>query len=369
MTITGIIAEFNPFHNGHKHLLEQAEGLKVVAMSGNFMQRGEPAFVDKWTRAQMALANGADIVIELPFLVSVQSADYFADGAVNILSKLGIDQLTFGTEEAIDYNTVAAIYASKKQVMQDFMEALPNHLSYPQKSQAMWEHFTGLSFSGNTPNHILGLAYTKACAVRGIGLQPIKRLGAGFHCDSKEVSIASATAIRLHKDDHAFVAKSVPNYDLLQACPQVSWDNYFQLLTYQLLTHSDLTKVFQVNEELASRIQIAIKKARSIEELVDKVATKRFTKARVRRVLTYILVGAVEKPIPEAIRLLGFSQKGQKHLKKVKKSVTVISRVGAKAWDETSQRADAIYQLGHPDIQEQNWGRIPCQALRRDEER
>ena len=96
MTVTGIIAEFNPFHNGHKYLLEQAQGLTVVAMSGNFMQRGEPALVDKWTRAQMALANGADLVVELPFLVSVQSADYFAQGAVAILEKLGIDQLMFG---------------------------------------------------------------------------------------------------------------------------------------------------------------------------------------------------------------------------------------------------------------------------------
>ena len=82
MTITGIIAEFNPFHNGHKYLLEQAKGLKIIAMSGNFVQRGEPAIVDKWIRAEMALRNGADLVVELPFLVAVQSADYFAQGAV-----------------------------------------------------------------------------------------------------------------------------------------------------------------------------------------------------------------------------------------------------------------------------------------------
>ena len=99
MTVTGIIAEFNPFHNGHKYLLDHAEGVKIVAMSGNFVQRGEPAIVDKWTRAQMALENGADLVVELPFLTSVQSADYFAAGAVDILSRLGIDSLTFGTEE------------------------------------------------------------------------------------------------------------------------------------------------------------------------------------------------------------------------------------------------------------------------------
>ena len=102
MTITGIVAEFNPFHNGHEYLLSQAEGVKIVAMSGNFVQRGEPAVVDKWTRAEMALRNGADLVVELPFLVAVQSADYFAQGAVDILERLGVDNLAFGTEENLD---------------------------------------------------------------------------------------------------------------------------------------------------------------------------------------------------------------------------------------------------------------------------
>ena len=112
MTITGIIAEFNPFHNGHKYLLDQAEGLKIVAMSGNFMQRGEPAIVDKWTRAQMALENGADLVVELPFLVSVQAADFFGQGAVDILARLGIDSLVFGTEEVLDSRKIADLHTS-----------------------------------------------------------------------------------------------------------------------------------------------------------------------------------------------------------------------------------------------------------------
>ena len=138
MTVTGIIAEFNPFHNGHKYLLEQAEGLKIVAMSGNFVQRGEPAIVDKWIRAQMALDNGADLVVELPFLVAVQSADHFAKGAVEILSRLGIDQLTFGTEAVLDYQAIATVYSEKEAEMEAFLRSLPEDLSYPQKNQKMW---------------------------------------------------------------------------------------------------------------------------------------------------------------------------------------------------------------------------------------
>jgi len=183
MTVTGIIAEFNPFHNGHKYLLEQAEGLKIVAMSGNFVQRGEPAIVDKWTRTQMALENGADLVVELPFLVAVQSADHFAKGAVEILSRLGIDQLTFGTEEILDYQAIATVYSEKEAEMGAFLRSLPDDLSYPQKTQKMWETFAGVEFTGDTPNHILGLCwkgdFAQAHPTPGCGL-PFRRKRSGL---------------------------------------------------------------------------------------------------------------------------------------------------------------------------------------------
>ena len=194
MTITGIIAEFNPFHNGHKYLLEQTKGLKIVAMSGNFMQRGEPAIVDKWTRAQMALENGADLVVELPFLVSVQAADFFGQGAVDILARLGIDSLAFGTEEVLDYQKIADLYTEQGTEMEKFVENLPDSLSYP-RNPTMWKEFAGLDFSGNTPNHVLALAYAKAVAGRNIRLHPIQRQGAGFHSVDKDVDFASATAL------------------------------------------------------------------------------------------------------------------------------------------------------------------------------
>lgn len=146
MTVTGIVAEFNPFHNGHKYLLEQAQGIKVIAMSGNFMQRGEPAIVDKWTRSQMALENGADLVIELPFLVSVQSADYFASGAVSILARLGVDNLCFGTEEMLDYARIGDIYVNKKEEMEAFLKN--NRILFPihKKCKLCGKNLQGLHF-------------------------------------------------------------------------------------------------------------------------------------------------------------------------------------------------------------------------------
>ena len=156
----------------------------------------------------------------------------------------------------------------------------------------------------------------------------------------------------------------MPDADLLLDSPQASWEDYFDFLAYQIKTNPDLTRIFQVNEELANRIRSAIRTVTSVEELVDKVATKRYTKARVSRILAYILVGAVEKPLPKAIHVLGFTLKGQEHLKKVKKSVPIVTRIGAKPWDEVTQQADQVYQLGNPQLPEQTWGRVPVRVDR-----
>ncbi|MBF0776020.1 hypothetical protein BVE84_05785 [Streptococcus azizii] len=365
MTITGIIAEFNPFHNGHAHLLSQAKGVKIIAMSGNFTQRGEPAVVDKWIRAEMALENGADLVVELPFLVSVQAADFFAKGAVDILARLGIERLTFGTEEPLDYGKIARLYEKKQDEMADFLAHLPDSLSYPEKTQAMWEAFAGLTFSGNTPNHVLGLAYAKAVAGSGIALHPIQRKGAGFHSLDSHLEFASAAALRKQIDNADFVKAFSPSAEWIMQAPHVSWIDYFPYLRYQILTNPDLTGVYQVNQEIASRIKEGVKTATSIEDLLEKVATKRYTKARIRRLLTYILVQARETPLPEAIHILGFTEKGRQHLAGLKQQVPLVSRVGKEPWDSLTQQADRIYQLGHPDLLEQNIGRVPIGVARK----
>ena len=354
--ISGIIAEFNPFHHGHQYLLSQAPGLKIVIMSGNWMQRGEPAIVDKWTRAQMALKNGADIIVELPFFASVQGADYFAQYALQMLVDLGVNQLVFGTDsDDVDYDILRQLYYDKSTEIQGFLETLPENLSYPQKMQQMWQAFAGIQFDGNTPNHILGLAYTKAVAMVApkIKLHPVKRIGAGFHDDTLS-QFASATAIREHADEN--LSSFMPDYASFQAAPKVQWSDYFPLLKYQLLS-ARLTDIFQVNEELAVRLKSAIQIATDFETLVDAVVTKRYTRARVKRLLTYILVNVpksqiFEKPKPH---VLGFSAAGQRYLK----NVAVVTKVGKTYQDRLTLQADAIYRLGNQAILEQNYGRPP----------
>lgn len=357
--ISGIIAEFNPFHNGHRYLLSQASGLKIVLMSGNWMQRGEPAIVDKWVRTKMALENGADIVCELPFFASVQSADYFARYAIEILSDLRIDQLVFGTDTRyIDYQNLKDLYQTKRKDMQAFLTSLPEELSYPQKTQQMWERFTGIHFDGKTPNHILGLAYTKAIAsiCPQIKLEAVSRIGSGFH-DQALSSFASATAIRANMSQD--LSDVMPCFESFRLAAKVTWSDYFALLQYKLTsaTVQDLTFIFQVNEELAVRLKKAIKGVDNIEDLVAQVATKRYTKARVRRLLTYILVNvnhtqAFVKPKPH---ILGFSEAGRMHLK----SLDVVTKVGKDYEDSLTLQADEVYRLGNPDLLEQNYGRRP----------
>ena len=359
MTVTGIIAEFNPFHNGHKYLLSQAEGIKIVAMSGNFVQRGEPAIVDKWTRAEMALRNGADLVVELPFLVAVQSAAYFAQGAVDILERLGVDKLAFGTEENLDYQQFSQIYGDNQQNMVDYLQSLPADLSYPQKTQEMWERFAGVHFTGNTPNHILGLSYAKACAGKDIQLTPIIRQGAGYHSQEENLKYASATALRERLNCPDFLEKFTSAHELLIQSPKVTWSVLYPLLRYQIISHPDLTTFYQVNQELAVRLREAVKTSHTAEDLVEQVATKRYTKARIRRILTYILVGARDEQLPSGIHILGFTKAGQEHLKKMKGKTEFISRIGQEPWDSLTQRADCIYQLGNIKLEEQNFGRIP----------
>lgn len=370
--ITGIIAEFNPFHKGHEYLLNQIDGLKIVAMSGNWMQRGEPAIFDKWTRAEMALSCGADLVVELPVTVSVQAADFFASGAVDILKNLGITDLAFGSESAIDYNAIADIYETKETEMESFIKALPDQLSYPEKTQMMWQHFTGIKFDGNTPNHVLALAYAKAAAGKNINLQAIKRVGK-FHSTKLSEGFASATALRqqlfsltdevgqslFSLTDLSAIKNHVPSVILeTYASPKTNWAAYFPLLQYKIRLDDHLENIFQVNQELSVRLKNAVKSAKNFDELVELVYTKRYTKARVRRLLTYILLNIPKEfNLPKEIHILGFSKAGQEIL--AQNRGKIISKIGQKPWDELTQKADEIYQLGNVDFKEQNFGRKP----------
>ena len=359
--VTGIIAEFNPFHNGHKLLLSQSTAsANVVVMSGNWMQRGEPAFVDKWIRAEMALRGGADLVVELPLMAAVQGADFFAAGAVEILRRLGVDEILFGTEESesLDYQRISEIYAEKRTEMAAYMAALPKLMSYPLKAEKAWAHFAGIKFDGGTPNHILGLAYAKAAAGTGIQLRTVRRT-TGYNDRTFRGELASATAIRANFGQEAASFVPVDSWELLQTAPKTAWVDFWELLRYKITVSADLTEIYQVNEELANRIRASVKSVRSLDELIEQVYTKRYTKGHIRRLLTYILLDIPRNFwLPEAIHVLGFNARGQKVLAQ-SREFPLLTKIGKNPWDVLTQRADEIYQLGNPIIPEQTHGRKP----------
>lgn len=356
--ITGIIAEFNPFHNGHKRLLDAADGTKIVVMSGNWMQRGEPAFVDKWIRAEMALANGADLVVELPLMSAVQGADFFAAGAMKILSDLGIDELLFGSENECDYQKISEIYTEKSEEMETYLKNLPSNLSYPVRAQMMWEKFAAVKFDGKTPNHVLGLAYAKAA--NGIKLRAITR-NTAYNSAELIGNFASGTAIRenLAKSQN-FVPENC--WQILQNAPKTNWSDFWELLKYKI-TLGNLTAIYQVNDELSNRISKAIKISENLTELIDNVHTKRYTKGFVRRLMVYILLDIPrEFQLPEKIHVLGFSEKGQEILAQNRDKI--ITKIGQNPWDNLTQKADKIYQLSN--LTEQNYGRKPIMKKNAD---
>ena len=379
MKSCGIIVEYNPFHNGHRYHVEMARkttGAEVViaVMSGNFLQRGEPAIIDKWHRANEALQNG----VELPVEWAVQSADYFAKGAVKILQTLDCDSLCFGTEEetSFDYSSFGRfVQENQDRIEEAFQELSDQTYSYPQKMTEVFRSlYPDITLDFSSPNHILGLSYAKENAkyVHPMELHPIRRKSAGYH--EKIITdqrIASATAIRHALEEGKRIAGLVPpqTEEDLSTCSLQTWESYWPYLRYRLLSSTllELTDIYQMTEGIESRMKIAAATADSFEDFVSKVKTKRYTWTRIQRLSCYVLLNIKKQEIPvqqnkNYLRLLGFTDAGRRFLKE-KKEISIYSRIGKKEAQEAELlvRSDQIYQLGG-NIPEQNFGRIPIRV-------
>ena len=223
MTIAGVIAEFNPFHLGHQYLFEtikqklQPEYL-IVCMSGNFVQRGEPAVVDKWIRTKMALLGGADLVLELPTEYATNSAELFASASIQILDRTGIcDVLCFGSESNnLDFLSETANYLAQEpdNFKHDLTQALSKGLSFPAaRNIALQRRFPNAP-SIFQANDILAVEYIKALQKYHSRIEPfpVPRVGAGYHCTEKKNGFASATAIRraISQNDLLFCQETMP---------------------------------------------------------------------------------------------------------------------------------------------------------------
>lgn len=335
--ITGIIAEYNPFHNGHAYQLEQARLLTgcdflVVVMSGDYVQRGAPAVFDKYTRARMALACGADLVLELPVACSCASAEFFASGAVSLLDGLGcVDFLCFGSESGNLQSLMepARILAKESPVFQEALRrGLSLGLSFPAARKEAFRACASNPDILDLPNNILGIEYLKALLQRESIIKPvtIKRKGQGYHDTLLDSGFASASGIRrfLKQEEAPLSAlpalkESLPDpvmevlKDTLAHTLPVWEEDFSMLLRYELLRQSasDLTRYADISPDLGRRLKNCADKFSSFSEFVALVKTKDVTYTRITRALFHILLNLTGEDTRNSVampyaRILGF---------------------------------------------------------------
>ncbi len=345
-TVLGIIAEYNPFHNGHFYQIEEAKkqtGAKyvVAVMSGNFTQRGNTSLIDKWAKAQMALENGVDIVLELPTIYSVSSAENFAEGAIKILDSLKIvDTLCFGTE-TVDFaalnNIANVLHNEPKEYVAILNHELGKGISYPKaRENALMMYLNDIKryasiLSGS--NNILAIEYLKALKRLKSDMTPfsIQRKKVYYNDERIIDEFASSTAIRklIATEQYAEVRKVVPMSSYMLLKEKIEKGNYVidiikfeKEILYNLrkMTVKQIAELPDVTEGLEYAIKNAANSCNSLLELVNIIKSKRYTQTRIQRILVYALLGITKKDMVNArkvipyARVLGFNKNGREML-------------------------------------------------------
>ncbi|MCR1961748.1 nucleotidyltransferase [Thomasclavelia cocleata] len=330
MKILGLIVEYNPFHHGHLYHLNKAKellnpDLTIAVMSSHFVQRGEPAISDKWTRAQIAIKNGVDLVIELPFVYSVQSADYFAHGAIDILAKLKVTDIVFGSEngDINIFNDIAYTIKNNQKAYNNIVKEQMNlGLRYPDACNQALSLLMNKTVT--TPNDLLGLAYVKEIIDHDypIEMHCIKRTN-DFHSLQIE-AISSASAIRHALKNKIDIKNQFCNYKEYKEFYFL--DDFYPYLRYKILTTSNqsLKQLHLVDEGIENLLKEKILVSNNMEQLITNLSSKRYTRSRIQRMLIHILMNNTKDQIINAmhlnyIRILKMNNNGQAYLNKIKK--------------------------------------------------
>lgn len=364
MHAVGLVTEYNPFHNGHRYHLSQARELThaevvVAVMSGNFTQRGEPTLLDKWQRAQAALTNGVDLVIELPIFMAVQPAHRFAAGALELLAALGVDDVVFGAEHPKwDFKQLVA--AEQNFTASGFSQY---NATFATQFNEQLKDQTGLSLTD--PNDILSFGYYKAQINERLSLRlhPIQRRGSQYHDERIEGRIASASAIRQAVLEHGDFKQAVPvqTAQQLQKLQQVpSWDAMYPMLRNQLIQApvEQLAQIYQMAEGLEYRMKDAAQRNLSFAGFMKAVKTKRYTYAHLLRVYLYTILQLTESQVSDHLKrpylhVLGFNERGRDYLHSIKKQVELplLTKIDQNLRDDLlnlDYRAGKLYQTFTP---------------------
>lgn len=339
--ILAIIAEYNPFHNGHLYHLQKSKkelnpDYSVCVMSGNFCERGDTSIIDKWSKAEAALKCGFDLVIELPVLYSISSAENFAEGALKILNTFGKDViLSFGSECGdIDIlNNIANVLCDEpKEFTTILTHELSKGLSYPKaRENALLLYLNDVRKYANilsSPNNILGIEYLKAIKKLKSKIIPytIKRIDSGYNSLKVKDRLASATAIRSLLKNNEDVKKLMPApaynilLDNINHGKMVSDISVFEkeiIYTLRKMSLEEIANLQDVTEGLENSIKQAANSCNNLEDLINSIKSKRYTRSRIQRILLYSILNITKKDIQDSykvkpyIRVLGVSQKGK----------------------------------------------------------
>ena len=337
--VIGLIVEYNPFHNGHLHHIQEIDRLfddniKIAVMSGDFVQRGEPSLINKFEKTKIALSQGIDIVIELPTFYSTQSAEIFAKGSVNILNKLSCNYLVFGSESN-DLNKLKRIatISMTKEFELSLREFLAEGFSYPTAfSKALFDEKL-------SSNDILALEYLKAIKGTNSKIEPysIQREKTGYYDDEKD-NFSSATYIRKillgnEKKENKLnkIKNLVPefSYKILEENFGVfsCLSNFYDLIKYNIIkNHSELKNIQDLEVGLENRLYKYSLENLSFKDFFYEVLTKRITISRLQRILLHSLFSLTETITEKVknkipfVKILGFSAKGQEYLNYLKKA-------------------------------------------------
>lgn len=360
--VVGIIGEYNPFHNGHKYHLEESKRIlnadySVAVISGNFVQRGNVSILDKWTKAEMALSNGIDLVIELPTIYSISSAENFAYGAIKTLDSLNIvDYVSFGSEFGnIDILDKFAdiFYKQPSEYVSILNHELSKGISFPKaRENAVLMYLNDIRKYSNvlsSPNNILGIEYLKALKKSKSHIRPltIKRENVGYNEIGISNNFASATSIRdmiinnkLSKLPYVMPKETYKIlYNSFQKGHYVKDISRFEkeiIYTLRKMSLAEIANLPDVVEGLEHSIKNAANSCNTLNEFMNIIKTKRYTTTRIQRILIYALLEITKKDMKEStknipyIRVLGFNKKGKELLSVISnsnKNIDVITSV------------------------------------------
>ena len=376
--VIGIIAEYNPFHNGHLYHFKESlkvtdSSYSIAIISGNFTQRGSTSLVDKWAKTEMAIKNGIDLVIELPLLYSISSAENFAEGAIKILDSLKIvDYLSFGSESGnlSTLNMIVDVLNKEPKAYKNILShELSKGLSFPKaRENALLMYLNDIRRFSNvlsSPNNILGIEYLKALKKLKSPITPItiERYNARYHDTTYNGNVASATAIRniVKNNGWDILRKVVPentfsilleNIKVGHIVPDLSVFEKQIIYNLRKMSIQEIAELPDVSEGLENAIKNTANSCNSVVEFLNIIKSKRYTNTRIQRILLYALLGITKKDMTLSkkstpyIRILGFNNKGKYLISEIAKAnpkLEIITSV--KKYMDTSNNKNSKYIL------------------------